>query len=203
MKHKLATFLVIFISLATIFTSATFYIISPKPAQSYMGFGVYSQQGLQGYVPGNMTITPPQTLNWNLTVANRTGREQFIMVIVRIGNSTTFSPNVTSPATPLPELGRLDRFVSDGETSNINFPWTVESTNQTGSLVLLNLQINGNSVSSCPSVVSCVGAVSGRDFRLIFEIWTFDLSTGSFQYGYPGEFAQIGTWLQVWFSTSA
>ena len=198
MKHSLATYLVIFISLATIFTSATFYIISPKPAQSYMGFGVYSQQGLQGYVPGNMTITPPQTLNWNLTVANRTGREQFIMVIVRIGNSTTFSPNVTSPATPLPELGRIDRFVSDGETSNINFTWTVESTNQTGDLVFLNLQINGQSVSSAP-----IGSVSGSNFRLIFELWTFDLSTGSFEYGYPGEFAQIGTWLQVWFSTSA
>ncbi len=198
MKHRLATYLVVFISLATIFTSATFYIISPKPAQSYMGFGVYSQQGLQGYVPGNMTITPPQTLNWNLTVANGTGREQFIMVIVRIGNSTTFSPNVTSPATPLPELGRLDRFVSDGETSNINFTWTVESTNQTGDLVFLNLQINGQSVSSAP-----IGSVSGSNFRLIFELWTFDLSTGSFQYGYPGEFAQIGTWLQVWFSTSA
>ena len=198
MKHRLATYLVIFISLATIFTSATFYIISPKPAQSYMGFGVYSQQGLQGYVPGNMTITPPQTLNWNLTVANRTGREQFIMVIVRLGNSTTFSPNVTSPATPLPELGRIDRFVSDGETSDINFTWTVESTNQTGAVVFLNLRINGQSVSSAP-----VGAVSGLDFRLIFELWTFDLSSGSFQYGYPGEFAQIGTWLQVWFSTSA
>ncbi len=198
MKHRLATYLVIFISLATIFTSATFYIINPKPAQSYMGFGVYSQQGLQAYVPGNMTITPPQTLNWNLTVANRTGREQFIMVIVRIGNSTTFSPNVTSPATPLPELGRIDRFVSDGETSNINFTWTVESTNQTGDLVFLNLQINGQSVSSAP-----IGSVSGSNFRLIFELWTFDLSTGSFEYGYPGEFAQIGTWLQVWFSTSA
>ena len=198
MKHRLATYLVVFISLATIFTSATFYIISPKPTQSYMGFGVYSQQGLQGYVPGNMTITPPQTLNWNLTVTNRTGREQFIMVIVRIGNSTTFSPNVTSPATPLPELGRIDRFVSDGETSNINFTWTVESTNQTGDLVFLNLQINGQSVSSAP-----IGSVSGSNFRLIFELWTFDLSSGSFEYGYPGEFAQIGTWLQVWFSTSA
>src|SRR6266705_2360720 len=188
MKHRLATYLVVFISLATIFTSATFYITSPKPTQSYMGFGVYSQQGLHGYVPGNMTITPPQTLNWNLTVANRTGREQFIMVIVRIGNSTTFLPNVTSPATFPPQpLGKIDRFVSDGE-----------STNQTGALVFLNLRIDGQSISSAP-----VGAVSGRDFRLIFELWTFDPSTGSFEYGYPGEFAQIGTWLQVWFSTSA
>src|SRR2546430_8766093 len=142
MKHSLATYLVIFISLATIFTSATFYIISPKPAQSYMGFGVYSQQGLQAYVPGNMTITPPQTLNWNLTVANRTGREQFIMVIVRIGNSTTFSPNVTSPATPLPELGRIDRFVSDGETSNINFTWTVESDRKSTRLNSSHSQIS-------------------------------------------------------------
>src|SRR5438094_7511173 len=150
MQDRIAIFLVVFVCLTAIFSSVTFYIISPKPAQPFMGFGVFSQQGLQGYVPSNMIITPPQTFDWNLTVTNRTGKEQFIMVIVRIGNSTTSSPNVTSPATPLPELGRLDSFVSDGETSNINFPCTVESTNQTVSLVLLNLQINGNSVSSCP-----------------------------------------------------
>ena len=203
MASKLATFLVVFICLTTIFSSVTFYILSPKPTQPFMGFGVFSHQGLQGYVPDNMTITPPQTLDWNLTATNRTGREQFVAVIVRIGNTTTSSPNVTSPAN-LPELGRIERFVNDGETSNINFTWTVESSNQTGNLVLLNLQINGSSVSSCQSAgSSCVGAVSGSRFRLIFELWTLDPVSGSFQYGYPGEFSQVGTWLQVWFSVSS
>jgi len=203
MQSKLAMFLVVFICLTTIFSSITFYVISPKPNQPFIGLGVFSHEGLQGYVPSNMTITPPQTLDWNLTVTNRTGKEQFMMVIVRIGNTTTSSPNVTSPAT-LPELGRIERFVNDGETSNINFSWTVESTNQTGSLVLLNLQINGSSVSSCQSVGSaCVGAVSGSRFRLIFELWTLDPASGSFQYGYPGEISQVGTWLQVWFMVSS
>jgi hypothetical protein len=92
----------------------------------------------------------------------------------------------------------MERFVSDGETSNIDFTWTIESTNRTGDLVFVNLQINGQSVSSGP-----VGAVSGGKFRLIFELWTFDLASGSFQYGYPGEISQVGTWLQVWFNVSS
>jgi len=197
MQDRLALFLVVFVCLTAIFSSVTFYVISPKPEQPFMGFGVFSQQGLQGYVPSNMTITPPQTFDWNLTVTNRTSKEQFIMVIVRIGNSTTFSPNVTSPAPTPSELGKMERFVSDGETSNIDFTWTIESTNRTGNLVFVNLQINGQSVSSAP-----VGAASGSKFRLIFELWTFDLASGSFQYGYPGEISQVGTWLQVWFSVS-
>jgi len=198
MQHRLALFLVVFVCHTAIFSSVASYVISPKPEQPFMGFGVFSQQGLQGYVPSNMTITPPQTFDWNLTVTNRTSKEQFIMVIVRIGNSTTSSPNVTSPAPTPSELGKMERFVSDGETSNIDFTWTIESTNRTGNLVFVNLQINGQSVSSAP-----VGAASGSKFRLIFELWTFDLSSGSFQYGYPGEISQVGTWLQVWFSVSS
>ena len=197
MQDRLALFLVVFVCLTAIFSSVTFYVISPKPEQPFMGFGVFSQQGLQGYVPSNVTITPPQTFDWNLTVTNRTSKEQFIMVIVRIGNSTTSSPNVTSPAATLPQIGRIEQFISDGETSNMRFTWTVESTNQTGDMVFVNLQITGQSVSSAP-----VGAALGSKFRLIFELWTFDLSSGSFQYGYPGEISQVGTWLQVWFSVS-
>src|SRR6267378_3040659 len=119
MQDRLAVFLVVFVCLTAIFSSVTFYIMSPRPAQPFMGFGVFSLQGLQGFVPSNMTITPP---------------------------------------TPS-ELGKMQRFISDEETSNIDFTWTIKSTNRTGDLVFVNLQINGQSVSSGP-----VGAVSGSKF---------------------------------------
>ena len=197
--RRFALFLIMFISLTAIFSSVTFYAMSAKPSQSFIGFGVYSQRGVQGYIPNsNLTVSTGQALNWTFAVTNRMNRAEFVLIIARIGNSSTPTPNATTPSTTLPELGRMERFINDGATSRINFTWTIVSTNQNSGLVYLNVSANGqSSFSSAP-----VGAKPDGFFRLIFELWTFDPVSGSFQYGYPAQTSQVGSWLQVWFKTS-
>jgi hypothetical protein len=194
--RRFTLFIVLFVSLTAIFSSVTFYAMSAKPTQSFIGFGVYSQRGPQGYIPNsNLTVPTGQTINWTFTITNRMNKAEFAMIITRIGNSSTSAPNATTPSTTLPELGRNEQFINDGATSRINFTWTIVSRVQTAGLVYLNLSTNGqSSLSSAP-----VGAKPGDYFRLIFELWTFDPVSGSFQYGYPGQFSQVGVWLQVWF----
>jgi len=198
-EHRFTLFLILFISLTVIFSSATFYVMSGKPSQPFIGLGVSSPTGLQRYIPSNLSVPVGQTLNWTIAVTNRMNKAEFVMIIVRVGtNSSTLTPNATAPSTTFPEIGRTDQFVNDGETSGINFTWIIQSSYQTGGLTYLNISMNGQSaVSSAP-----VGTVSGRDFRLIFELWTFDTASGSFQYGYPGLNSQVGVWLQVWFNAS-
>jgi hypothetical protein len=197
--RRFALFLILFVSFTAIFSSVTFYAMSSKPSQSFIGFGVYSQRGLQGYIlNSNLTVPTGQALNWSFAVTNRMNRAEFVMIIARIGNSSTPTPNATTPSTTLPELGRMERFINDGATSRINFTWTIVSSNQNLRLVYLNVSINGqSSLSSAP-----VGAKPGGFFRLIFELWTFDPISGSFQYGYPAQTSQVGSWLQVWFKAS-
>lgn len=197
--RRLALFLVLFVSLTAIFSSVTFYAMSAKPSQSFIAFGVFSQRGLQGYIPSSsLTIPSGQALNWTFAVTNRMNKAEFIMIITRIGNSSTPAPNATTPSTTLPELGRTDQFINDGSMSRINFTWTIVSRYQTGGLTYLNVSINGqSSLTSSP-----VGAKTDGYFRLIFELWTFDPVSGSFQYGYPAQSSQIGSWLQVWFKSS-
>src|SRR5713101_6576752 len=197
--RRFALFLILFVSLAAIFSSITFYAISAKPSQSFIGLGLYSQRGLQGYIPNsNLTVATGQTLNWTFAVTNRMNQAEFVMIITRIGNSSTLTSNATMPSTTLPQLGATEQFINDGETSRINFNWTIESSYQTAGLTYLNVSIDGQqSVNSAP-----VGTASGRNFRLIFELWTFDPVSGSFQYGYPGQTSQVGVWLQVGFSAS-
>ena len=198
-QSRLTLFLVIFSSLTVIFSSVTFYAMSAKPSQSFIGLGVYSQRGLQGYIPNsNLTVSTGQTLNWTFAVTNRMNKPEFVMIITRIGTNSTLSPNATTPSTTLPQLGATEQFINDGETSRINFNWTIESSYQMGALTYLNVSFDSQpSISSAP-----VGTVSGRNFRLIFELWTFDPVSGSFQYGYPGQTSQVGVWLQVWFNAS-
>jgi hypothetical protein len=196
--RRFALFLVLFVSLTAIFSSVTLYAMSAKPNQPFIGFGLYSQRGLQGYIPNsNLTVPTSQALNWTFAVTNRMNRAEFIMIITRIGNSTTPTPNATTPSTTLP-LGRTERFINDGDTSRINFTWTIVSSYQNAGIIYLNVSINGQpSLSSAP-----VGAKPGGYFRVIFELWTFDPVSGSFQYGYTGQTSQVGSWLQVWFKAS-
>jgi len=198
-QYRLTLFLVIFVSLTAIFSSVTFYAMSPRPSQSFIGLGLYSQRDLQRYIPNsNLTVAPGQTLNWTFAITNRMNKEEFVMIITRIGSNSTLSPNATTPSTTLPQLGATEHFINNGETSRINFNWTIESSYQTAGLTYLNVSINGQpTISSAP-----VGTASGRNFRLIFELWTFDPVSGSFQYGYPGQTSQVGVWLQVWFNAS-
>ena len=198
-QNRLTLFLVIFISLTAIFSSVTFYAMSAKPSQTFIGLGLYSQRGLQGYIPNsNLTIVTGQSLNWTFAVTNRMNKAEFVMIITRIGSNSTLSPNATTPTTTLPQLGATEQFINDGETSRISFNWTIESSYQVAGLTYLNISIAGQSpISSAP-----VGTPSGRNFRLIFELWTFDPVSGSFQYGYPGQTSQVGVWLQVWFNAS-
>jgi hypothetical protein len=200
MWHRLPVFLVLLVSLSAIYSSAAYYATSKAPSQPYMAFGVYSNHALQEYISDdNFTIRPPQTTNWTLTVGNLMNVAQFAMVVVRLGNSTTQTPNSTTPAASVPELIAMQLFLGIGETSKLNFTWTVQSVNQTGGLVFPSLLINGQQTSGQLQI----GAASGRNFRLIFELWTFDTGRESFQYGYPGMAGStVGEWLQVWFNTS-
>lgn len=210
-------FLILSVAFAAIFSSATFYAFSPRPLQQFMSFGVYSEGGLQQYLPAsNATISTGQRENWTLSVQNFMGAAQLIMIVARIGNSSltplthptalACSPaaNTTSPATCFSQIAIASIFIGDGEKTKVNFDWTLESiTNQTGR-TLLGLQVNGENVTSTP-----VGANQGQNFRWIFELWTYDQncndpsSSSCFHYGFGPLAAPTGTWLQVWFNPIA
>ena len=194
LRRRVIVFLVLFLSFVAIYGSVAIYLISPKPAQSFMGFGILSQNGsLAGYLAGsNPTITPNETFSWHFEVTNKLGTVQLLRIVYRIENLTLAGPNETSPAT-IPAAGASDRFVAEGDTS-INFTWTLLHVSRTNRLTSIVLSINGQKASPA------VGAVSGRDFRFVFELWTFDSGSNSFQYGWQGPSSRIGAWLQIWFS---
>jgi hypothetical protein len=63
-------------------------------------------------------------------------------------------------------------------------------------MVFINMTINGQQVSPP------VGAVLGQRFRFFFELWTYDVASNSFQYGYKGQNSRVGLPLQVWFNAA-
>jgi hypothetical protein len=192
---------VAFLSLLVMFTavygSATFYFSSPRPAQPFIAWGVYSERGLLSeYVPGsNLTVSVNQTLNWHFQITNRMGVVQFIKVVYRIGNTTSAAPSSTQAALTVPEIGRTEKFVPNLAVSRIDFTWRVLSA-PPGDQVKPVLEINGQTVQSE------VGAASGRELMFFFELWTFEVPTGSFQYGWEKGETREASWLKLSFNIS-
>ena len=191
------------ISLTAVYSSITFYALSTHPAQAFIGLQVSSSTGLSGYAD-NSTVAVGQTLNWTLSISNRMGSAQFVLIIARLENATLTPPSTSSPAATSPEIVTLQRIVGDSEVANVSFTWTLDSLNQTSSGVFYpNLTVIGQSTQSS------VGAIGGENFRWIFELWTYDLtcgtplSNGCFHYGYGSQTSPEGVWLQVWFNAKA
>jgi len=161
-----------------------------------MAWGVFSPSGtLSNYFSGaGANVTMGETLNWHFAVSNQMGSIQYAQVVYRLGNSASANPNATVPGT-VPQLGNSSIFIPNAQTAIVNFTWVITSRNTVGGMVFITMTINGQQVS--PSV----GAVAGQRFRFFFELWTYDLASNSFQYGYKGQNSRVGVPLQVWFNS--
>jgi hypothetical protein len=171
-----------------------------------MALGVFSAEGvLSGFSSGtNINITTSQTLSWRLVVTSKMDSVQYARIVYRLGNDSTPTPASDQPSTVacVSELLAPQRclysdvFIAPGDEADLGFTWSIQSENRTAGPTQLNLLINGRQFSSP------VGAEGGRNFRIIFELWTFDHTSNSFQYGWQGPSSRVGTWLQVWFNAS-
>lgn len=196
LQRKLVFFILLFGSFSLIFSSVAYYSLSHAPAQQFMAWGVFSPSGtLSNYFSGaEANVTVGKTLNWHFAITNEMGSIQYARVVYRLGNVNSSSPNATSPANSVPELGISEIFVPNAQTAVLNYTWSITSNYTQGGLVFINLNVNGQPIS--PSV----GAVGGQRFRFFFELWTYDVASNTFEYGYKGSNSRIGSPLQLWFN---
>ncbi len=197
MQRKILFFLLLFASFSLVFSSVAYYALSRPPAQQFMGWGIFSPTGtLSNYFSGSeANVTVGKVFNWHMAITNQMGSIQYVQVVYRLGNATSAYPNATIPASSVPQLGNSSIFIPNGQTALLNFTWSIESRYPRGGMIFLNMTINGQQVS--PSV----GAVAGQKFRFSFELWTFDVASNSFQYGYKGQNSWVGIPLQLWFNS--
>jgi len=197
-QRKILFLFLLFASFSLVYSSVAYYTLSRPPAQQFMAWGIFSPGGtLSNYFSGSETnVTLGRVLNWHLAITNQMGSIQYVQVVYRLGNGTSADPNATFPASSIPQLGNSSIFIPNAQTALLNFTWSIDSKEVRGGMVFLNMTINGRQVSPF------VGALGGQKFRFFFELWTYNVESNSFQYGYPGQNSWIGLPLQVWFNSS-
>ncbi|MGA2626680.1 MAG: DUF1616 domain-containing protein [Candidatus Bathyarchaeia archaeon] len=193
------TLIAVFIVLAIIAETGVYVVNTPRPSEQFFQIYVLGKNRLAAnYYPQNNTnLHVASNVPWFVGVTNSMGEVQFVEVRVKLGNQSTTAPSDTS-ATPssAPELTAFDRFLSDNETWEFPFVWSImNATSNSGSTQILMVQVNNETYH-----VSDWSASNGYNFRLILELWVWQPGMNSFEFGWSSNGEPRTAWLQLWFN---
>jgi len=191
-----------FIILLVVFETLVYVTTTPGPKEQFMQLYVLGPTQLTAdYYPNNHSnINLGEQITWYLGVTNDMGSVQLISIRVKISNQTIQSPNDTSALpSPAPAITEFPRFLQDNETWLTPFIWTITNAATTeGTTRILSLQINNETYQIPDS-----SATKGYNFRLIFELWTWQTDNNSFEFGWTTNNEHQTAWLQLWFNVTS
>jgi len=183
-----------------IYSTIAYVLVNPMPKEQFFQLYVLGSKHMIGdYYPSNTTtITPNTNVSWYIGVTNFMGSIQYVLIKAKLCNLTIQPPNQTlATPSPAPEIATFKRVLLDNETWEFPFTWSIKSVEKRGESVYLNLEINGVEIG-----VVNVAAVKGSNFRIIFELWTYDFDSGEFIFGWKTKDERRAAWVQLWFNTT-
>lgn len=195
-------YVVAFALVATLVTSVVAYTsLFPSPNEQFFATWVLGSNGLaENYVPNNnSTLTAGELINWTLGVYNHMNGLEYVVIRVKILNSTLSSPDeLTGTPSPVSAIFEFSRILVDNETWSIPFTWRIVSlTKQSQSLLITGLSVNETLLTG-----NLASAISGLNFRFVFELWFYDASTSMLSFAWAAGGATHSAWTQIWFNAT-
>jgi hypothetical protein len=137
---------------------------------------------------------------WHLGISNMMHSLQYIMIRIKFANSTFMTPDdATQTPSPAPILVEFGRVLMKNETWETFFIWVIKEIDVKTDVIYPTLfEVNGVEIRN--SSVSRVSTLRGRNFRIIFELWTFDKETNNLVFGWRDRGERKTAWLQMWFN---
>jgi uncharacterized membrane protein len=196
-------YLLAFTAIVIVLASGVGYtVLRPPPSEQLYAMYILGSNGLaEHYYPNdNPNLTIGEPINWTIGIYNHMGSLQYVVVRVKLLNSTLPSPDeltgVPSSVAPLLEYARV---LVDNETWSIPFVWRIMSVSQNlGELMITGMSINQTTISG-----NLIRAVSGHNYRLVFELWFYDKSTNDLAFSWRTQNTQHSVWTQIWFNATA
>ncbi len=169
-------------------------------------FGLYTlgqDMRVEHYYPfDNPNIRPNQTLLWYGGVYNHMGSAEYIELRFKLLNSTITSPNeTTNQPSPVEAFVNIRRLLASNETYLTPVTWSITkvSSPSNTSLRIDALTFNGMLVTDNLGVA----ALHGYNFRVVIELWIYDIASGGFVFWWDSGPVRNSAWNQVWFNATA
>ena len=177
----------------------TYVTTTPHPREQYFNLYVLGANRMaSNYYPNNNpNIKLGEPVTWYLAVTDNMGIVQLVSIRVKVSNRTIGSPDdKQTSGSPAPVVIDLARFLLDNQTWEVPFVWSIQNaTKNGGSMRILALQINNETYQ-----ISDWSASEGYNFRLIFELWTWQTDSNRFEFGWNTDGQHRIAWLQLWFN---
>ena len=196
-------YLLAFVVISTIVASGVAYrTLSPPPTEQFFAMWILGSNGLaEHYYPrNNPNITMDENVNWTLGVYNHMGSLQYVVVQVKLLNSTLASPDeLPAQPSPSPPLYEFTRVIIDNETWSVPFVWRILNVTSTGE----NLRLTGLVINQFATGGALGTAVSGFNYRFVFELWFYDRASNNLAFSWRTQNFQRTVWTQIWFNVTA
>jgi len=193
--------LTIFISATIVFSTLAYVAVTPRPKEQFFQIYVLGEtKKAERYYPNNNpNIAVGQVVKWYVGATNFMGSVQYVLIRVKLGNSTIKAPDDTYHApSPGPMLSEFKRILMNNETWEFLFTWVIREISANGEGIRPTVfEINGVRIQN-----SDVRASKGHNFRVFFELWTLDPQSESLVFGWRTAAERRVAWLQVWFNAT-
>ena len=193
-------YVIAFAVIATIATSGVAYtILYPAPPERFFAMYVLGSTGMaEHYYPNdNPSIGVGQEVHWTLGVYNHMGELEYVVVRVKLINSTTASPNdLTGTPSPAAAIFEFRRVLVGNETWSIPFTWQMTNLTQKAN----DVQITGLLLNDNPLSGRLASAESGYNFRFVFELWFYDERIADLTFSWQTNMGPRSVWNQLWFN---
>jgi hypothetical protein len=169
----------------------------PKYEERFFELGLLGKdKKAEGYYPNdNSTLEVGSPILWYIYVHNHMGSVQDVSVRVKLLNSTMETPNDREhKPSPYPFFIEFPLSLSTDETMLVPFSWSIlEAVSRNDSIVIKRLIVNNQTVEVD------VPTFSDNSFRMVFELWVYDLSSHEykFEWKYERQFYSASTY--IWF----
>ena len=195
-SKEFATLYLVFLSLTTL---VAWVNANPPKAEQFASVSVLgpSKTAAQ-YFPNNSSqIKTGEVINWYIQVYNHMESAELFFLNIKIGNqSLTDTPNAPTN-TPSAGFTILQSYqvVLNNDTWIVPLQWWVVNNTINGNSVVIGaLQVN---TSTAPAIG--ISAVFGKNFRIIIELWSYDVQLHEFLFSFRSGGVVYSLWNQQWF----
>jgi uncharacterized membrane protein len=196
------TLITVFITLLIVCEMVAYVATTPRPREQFMQLYVLGANHMAAdYYPNNNTdIRIGEPVRWYLGVTDNMGSVQLISIRVKIGNQTIKPPDDQQALeSPAPVVTEYMRVIQDNETWETTLVWSIsDAVSVAGSTSVMAIQFNNGTYQ----LQDC-SATKGHNFRLIFELWTWQTEANAFEFGWTAGGEHRVAWLQVWFNMTS
>jgi hypothetical protein len=193
-------YLIAFTAVVTLITCSVAYgILNPPGTEQFFAMWILGSSGLsEHYYPSdNPNLVIGANVTWTLNIYNHMRSVQYVVVRVKLLNSTATGPDESAGrASPLPPLLEFARVLLSNETWTIPFAWRILNASSKGAdLMVTGLSINGYTLSG-----KLCEAVSGINYRFVFELWSYDQAANDLVFSWNTRDGGHYVWTQIWFN---